>query len=263
MIRKLNEQDRKLTLDFLSSDPAINLFIIGDIECYGFDTDFMELWGDFNHSNELEGVLLRFYENYIPYYKNDDFDTNEFKKIISSNKGNKIISGKESIVKEFIEILNNPIIKYDHFCELTDGSKLKVYDNDIKIATEDDAEKIFKILEQIEEFHATDTNAVERIKNIISSKSGRIYYIEDEEGRVITTSQTAAENSKSAMIVGVATLKEHRCKGLMSKCLSKLCEEVLSENKTLCLFYDNPKAGSVYHNIGFKSIDKWMMVVQK
>lgn len=71
-----------------------------------------------------------------------------------------------------------------------------------------------------------------------------------------------AENSKSAMVIDVATVKEYRNKGLMSKCLSKLCMDVMSEGKTLCLFYDNPKAGSVYHKLGFNTIDNWMMITE-
>lgn len=263
MLRKLEEKDRKITMDFLSSEAEINLFIIGDLECYGFDKDFMEIWGSFNNLNELEGVLLRYHENFIPYYKDSNFDTEEFKHIISSMKGKKIISGKESIVNQFINILNNPVIKYDYFCKLTDGSKLK-YSNDIvKLAVEEDATRVFDLLEEIKEFKETDTNSVDRIKNVILTKSGRIYYIEDENGKMLTTCQTAAENSTSAMVVGVATLKEYRGRGLMTQCLSKLCRDVLAENKTLCLFYDNPKAGSVYHKIGFETIEKWMMLIDK
>jgi len=43
MIRKLIESDRKATLDFLSDEPAINLFIIGDIENFGFDEGFQQI----------------------------------------------------------------------------------------------------------------------------------------------------------------------------------------------------------------------------
>ncbi len=75
-----------------------------------------------------------------------------------------------------------------------------------------------------------------------------------------SVAQTTAENSMSAMVVGVATLKEYRKKGLMSKCLSKLCYDLLNEGKTLCLFYDNPKAGRIYHALGFETLDKWSMV---
>lgn len=263
MLRKLTEDDRNITLDFLSSEPAVNLFIIGDIENHGFNKDFIDLWGNFNKLNELNGVLLRFHENFVPYYKDYNLDVTGFKNIITSYNVRKIISGKESIVKRFKDILNNPAIKSSYFCELTEGSKLKKHEENIKIAKEEDAVRVYNLLEEIEEFRATDTNSVDRIKNVISTKSGRIYYIEDNEGKMLSVSQTTAENSKSAMIVGVATLKEYRCKGLMSQCLSKLCNDVLSENKTLCLFYHNPKAGNVYHKIGFNTIDKWMMLIEE
>ena len=65
MIRKLKESDRQISLNFLSDEPAINLFIIGDIENNGVE---------------------------------------EFKKIINSFHSCKIISGKESIVVKFIDI---------------------------------------------------------------------------------------------------------------------------------------------------------------
>ena len=84
--------------------------------------------------------------------------------------------------------------------------------------------------------------------------------MEDERGEMTSVAQTTAQNSKSAMIVGLASAKKHRNRGLMSVCLSKLCSDVLAEGKTLCLFYDNPKAGSVYHKLGFESIDKWVMI---
>lgn len=262
MIRKLNEDDRQMTLEFLQDEPAINLFIIGDIECFGFNQNFQELWGTFNEFNQLEGVLLRFNECYIPYYKNINFDITDFKNIIASDNTTKIISGKESVVKQFKGILKKQKEKSMYFCELVEGSRLKEYGSNIKIATEDDAIRVYNLLENIEEFQTTDTNSVERIRKVISTKAGRIYFIEDSNGQLLTVAQTTAENSKSAMVVGVATRKEYRGRGLMSQCLSKLCHDVLLEGKTLCLFYDNPKAGNVYHKIGFQAIDRWMLLIK-
>jgi uncharacterized protein len=262
MIRKLTEEDRKTTLEFLIQEPAINLFIIGDIENFGFDKDFQELWGDFGDSNKLNGVLLRYNESYIPYYEDEKADMSGFKDIIASFSGVKIISGKENIVGQFKDVLKNPKVKSMYFCELREGIRLKEYGDSIKIAGEKDAERVYKLLEDIEEFNTADTNSADRIKKVISSKSGRIYFIEGSNGDILSVSQTTAENSKSAMVVGVATRKEYRGRGLMGQCLSKLCHDLLSEGKTLCLFYDNPKAGSVYHSIGFESIDKWMMLTE-
>jgi predicted GNAT family acetyltransferase len=41
--------------------------------------------------------------------------------------------------------------------------------------------------------------------------------------------------------------------------MNALCLDVLAEGKTLCLFYDNPKAGSIYKRLGFKDIGFWSM----
>ncbi|GAA0177505.1 GNAT family N-acetyltransferase [Clostridium sediminicola] len=262
MIRKLSENDRKQVLQFLSEEAAINLFIIGDIENFGFKKDFMDLWGSFNNEEEIEGVLLRYHESFIPYYKNSNFDVAGFKEIINKYEGKKIISGKNNIVDDFKDIVQGAKEKSTYFCELKNKEKLiKDYGN-ILTAKVSDSKKIYDLLETIDEFNATDTNSLERIENGITTKAGRIYFMKNEYGEAITTAQTTAENKYSAMVVSVATRKEYRGKGLMGQCLSKLCSDLLNEDKTLCLFYDNPEAGKVYHRIGFETIGKWKMLIK-
>lgn len=258
MIRRLEEKDRCEAIDFLSAEPSINLFIIGDIELFGFDKDFQDVWGSFNEKGALNGVLLRYNYNFIPYYTDADFDDTGFKEIIKSYEGNTMISGIERILKNYTSLLANKEVRKMYFCELTKEDFLKEESEDIKAANVDDARRIQLLLDTIEEFSRPSTR--KEIQDRIRDKSGRIYYIADENGEMMTVAQTTAETSKSAMVVGVATAKEYRNRGLMSVCMSKLCRDVLSEGKTLCLFYDNPKAGSVYHKLGFEPIDKWVMI---
>ncbi|HHX11607.1 MAG TPA: GNAT family N-acetyltransferase [Clostridiales bacterium] len=263
MIRKLAEDDRALVMDYLSEEPSINLFIIGDIEAYGFEEDFQEVWGQFTDQDQLEGVLLRYNENHIPYFKSADFDISGFKDIILSKKGKIFISGKESVMKRFDGILPNHEVKTMHFCELIDPTSLdlELIDSNVKVAKEEDAKIIHDLIEQIVEFTAVD-NAVERTAHKIRTKAGRIYYMDNEQGEVVTVAQTTAENSKSAMVVGVATAEAYRKQGRVSRCLTTLCNDVMEEGKTLCLFYDNPDAGKIYHKLGFKTIDNWVMVTE-
>ncbi|COE77517.1 Predicted acetyltransferase [Streptococcus pneumoniae] len=47
MIRKLTKKDHEQVFAYLKEEAALNLFIIGDIEAFGYDTDFQELWGVF------------------------------------------------------------------------------------------------------------------------------------------------------------------------------------------------------------------------
>lgn len=84
-----------------------------------------------------------------------------------------------------------------------------------------------------------------------------------ENKKIVSTASTAAENSLSAMVVGVATLESYKKKGYATQCMVKLCNQLLEENKELCLFYDNPSAGAIYKRIGFEDIDFCMMYLFK
>ncbi|MEN8906737.1 MAG: GNAT family N-acetyltransferase [Clostridiales bacterium] len=262
MVRKLTELDRTKTLDFLADEAAINLFIIGDIECFGFDNDFQELWGQFDEEDNFEGILLRYYESFIPYFKNLKADMSEFKEIILNIPDDKIISGKLSVVEKFDKLIPNYNLKELHFCEMSSIDNLKNdnVDNIVKRAVPDDAKRIIGLISTIEEFDHGIKLSVDKEYRNIKEKMTRGYYVEDENGNMISIAQTTAENSKSAMVVGVATLNELRNKGLASKCMSRLCYDVLNDGKTLCLFYDNPKAGSIYHRLGFKTTERYGMI---
>ncbi len=65
MVRKLVEKDRASAIAFLSAEPSINLFALGDIELFGFEREFQDVWGSFDEQGELDGVLLRYRENFI------------------------------------------------------------------------------------------------------------------------------------------------------------------------------------------------------
>lgn len=263
MIRRLGEKDRQHVLKVLVKEPSINLFIIGDIENFGFDKDFQQLWGHF-HGDQLVGVLLRFRESFIPYYTVDDPDIKPFLEIIKSHQGDMILSGKESILSLFKEELKDFSPRSLFFCELKDGSGLALNKEQqrVKVAAVSDAQRVVDMVDQITEFSGVGSS-VDMMKHKIETKTGRVYYIEDEHEQILSLAQTTAENSMSAMIVGVATEKEARGQGLASLCMTKLCQDVIDEGKTLCLFYDNPKAGSIYHRLGFKTIENWMMMVKK
>ncbi len=261
MIRKLTEDDRAKVLGYLGGEPAINLFIIGDIEGFGFDTHFQELWADFNDRGDIDAVLLRFHESFIPYSQDEKYDWSQFKAQIleaeASGQVHVAISGKKSVLDKFNDILPNHPRREMFFCELTRADALMLEpEHEILTTGLEDAKRVYDLIEQIDEFESL--NDLEKIKQKLETKTGRIYYCA-EAGKMVSVAQTTAENSMSAMVVGVATLEAYRGKGYVSACLSSLCKDVLEENKTLCLFYDNPKAGRIYHRLGFETLDKWVM----
>ncbi|MBY6051854.1 GNAT family N-acetyltransferase [Cytobacillus firmus] len=181
MIRQLTEQDHEMCFSLLKQQPAENLFIIGDIEAYGYEQDFQKVWGDFGEDGKLKAVQ----------------------------------------------------------------------------AVPEDAEQLVELLNSIPEF-SDSAITVERKRRVLKDGSSRSFFIK-EDGKMVSTASTTAENSLSAMVVGVATDSEFKKKGYATQCMVKLCRQLLSENKELCLFYDNPAAGTIYKRIGFEDIGFWMM----
>ncbi len=97
MIRKLTKKDHEQVFSFLKEETALNLFIIGDIEAFGYDTDFQELWGTFEENGTLKSILLRFHDAFIPYSK-EDFVVADYEALLSAYKPLKL-SGKSNIVE--------------------------------------------------------------------------------------------------------------------------------------------------------------------
>lgn len=259
MIRKLTKDDHEQVLTFLSEEAAINLFIIGDIEAFGYDVDFQELWGQFEENEALQSVLLRFHDSFIPYGK-DKFSAADYEAILSPNKPLKI-SGKSDIVEKLEDVhgIHLGTKNKMYFCECKDDTALPTtkLHTTIQLATIDDVKRIMKLRSNIEEFPHTEQSE-KILRQSLETNTGRTYYIE-KKGEIIASASTSAENSLSAMVVGVCTHPDYRGKGYASLILQKMIQDFTQEERTLCLFYNNPAAGRIYKRLGFKDIGTWTM----
>ncbi|MGG1400929.1 GNAT family N-acetyltransferase [Bacillus salipaludis] len=260
MIRRLNTNDHEVCLNFLKTRPAENLFIIGDIEAYGYEQEFQKLWGDFNESGELIAVLLKYEENYIPF-ATEAFNANGFAEIMSKDPAFKMMSGLKEITEQMEPYLPQPYKRkrqtYYAKCTKLNVDPTNIDFSNIQQATPTDAADLVILLTSIPEF-CNSTITVDRKIRELKDGSSRSFFLEDD-GKMVSTASTAAENSLSAMVVGVATLEDYKKKGYATKCMLRLCSQLLSEGKELCLFYDNPEAGAIYKRIGFEDIGFWMM----
>lgn len=260
MIRKLTIEDEEQVLSFLSEEPSINLFILGDLEAFGFETEFQDLWGEFDEQGVMKAVLLRFYNSFIPYAKGE-FDVSGFASIIKSFHQPIFLSGKTEIVEKFEQFkelkLGEKQVTYFAECRSDANLTLNTDDLEIKKAGLDAVDQIMDLRATITEFHIR-TDAREMLIKSMEARTARTYYTE-ENGVFTSCVSTTAENSRSAMIVGVCTRNDRRRKGLATAIMKKLFKDVLNEGKALCLFYDNPDAGRIYKRLGFKDIGTWTM----
>ena len=263
MVKQLFKENEEEIYNLLSKESSLNLFIIGDIENFGFDTDFQQVWGDYS-SSELKGVLLKYYNNCIIYYKDLHFDENNFYGLIKTFEETHInYGGKKEVLDKFRKFFQDTHKMKDSFmCEFS-KENLQVESKDIsyKIGDLDSAEKTYKFINTIEEFSTFQDFEIYKKRFITSS--GRLFYVEDENGEVIHSCESTAECSKGAMIIGVATAKNYRGRGYTTSVLGSLCKILLSEGKKPCLFFDNPNAGRIYLRMGFKKVGTYTMFSPK
>jgi len=257
MIIKLTERHRGELLQLIEQEKELNLFIIGDIENYGFDKDFLELWGDFNDNGCIKAVLLRYYKDFI-IYSREEFDVLGFSEIMKINDF-KMLSGEKNIVEKLSEYIQIKEKRDMYFAKLDNCNSL--YDGELDnvvIKTElKDMKKVWELLTKIG--GGRNTQSLEMIEKKYLDKTGRGYHIKNENNEIVSSVETAAENVSSAMVVAVSTDPEYRGHGYATAVVSRLCRDLLSEGKSLCLFYDNPKAGKIYERLGFQGIGIWTM----
>ncbi|TPG85698.1 GNAT family N-acetyltransferase [Brevibacillus laterosporus] len=261
MIRKLTKVDREAFFELVAEEKSLNLFLIGDVENFGFSTHFQELWGEWSaeDGNRLSAVLLRYYHGYV-FYAPGRFDVEGFSSILLADQKLEILSGKQDCMQAFASYLPKHVTKTTYFAELVDDSRLprdKINSFDVNKATVQDVKKIVQLRDQIKEF-GISANAEEALRHTLESGTGRTYYVAVNRETVACAS-TTAECSMAAMIVGVCTHPAYRKRGYASACMIALCKVVLAEGRNLCLFYDNPEAGAIYKRLGFQDIGMWTM----
>jgi predicted GNAT family acetyltransferase len=240
-------------MEYLKREPEFNLFIIGDIERYGYDNYFLNIWADINKRGNIEGILLKYFE-FLIFYSNGKFDVNEFAMFIKQLNYIEI-SGKKENVEKLATKLNLEKKRVVKFCKL-DSQRALISDNkniNIKKIRFTNINKVAKLYEVIDEFENT---TVESIKNGL--KTGRGYCIEMNR-QVVAMAKSTSENKSHAMIVGVGTHPNYRNQGYATKCIVKICKELLDEKKIPCLFYDNEEAAKIYKKLGFQELGKWII----
>jgi len=257
MIKKFKEENKRELLDFVKIEKEINLFIIGDIENYGLEADFLDFYGEYENGN-LTALLLRFYESFIVYGQGN-FNGQDFSDIIIKSKANMLSGVEKSVLRIGQWIKLNE--KRDTYFAMLDN-KNSLYKGPLLDIVEDtklpEVEQVWLLQkEKISEF--TNTMPLNTIERKYKDHTGRGFNIKNNKGTIVSSAETGAENKGSAMVLGVCSDPDYRGRGYAAAIVSKLCDTLLSEGKSLCLFYDNPKAGKIYKSLGFNDIGIWSM----
>ena len=128
-----------------------------------------------------------------------------------------------------------------------------------------DARAVIGLEVQIDEF-ADSFRGVGREEKVEEcrenlTRGGHAFGVYDGD-RLGALAETTAENSVSAMVVGVATLPGWRGRGFARACVhAAAAHSFAAGRRYLCLFYDNPAAGRIYHALGFADVGRFGMAM--
>lgn len=252
MIKKLDETYRRQVLEYLNLEKEVNTFNILDLKKYGFENIYYRVYADIDEKENIKSLVFKCFE-YLTFYSYGEFDLQGICNLIRNMEFDEI-SGKSEEVDLIARELG--LLKYRkvNLARLNSDENLykdKTHDFKIKKINIFNMKKIAKLYEEINEFQNTN---LESIRNNL--KTGRGYCIEENK-KIVSMAKTTAENKNTAMIIGVGTHPKYRNRGLATICISKLCDELLSQNITPCLFYDDEVAGRIYARLGFENIGKW------
>jgi uncharacterized protein len=225
------------------------------------DSTFQEIWGQFQ-KGELIAILLRYEQYYIPFSE-QYYDVKGFAEIINRNQNRIEISGLKHLIEPLQELIKRDVRRHSetYYAKCTALSyeldKERIQQSSYLQPSE--YQENIELLRSIPEFSTGNFN-VESRQRAEKYKTGRTYIVRNEQGTMVASASTTAENSQSAMIVSVGTRPGFERRGYATVCMEKLCSELLAEGKSLCLFYDNPSAGKIYKRLGFTDIGFWTMI---
>lgn len=265
MIVKLKEEHRMGLMKLLHQDPDYNLYMIGDVENYGFDEDFQDVWGNVVDGN-ITSVLLR-YHVFFMYYSPFTEEVTEYAEIMKHHDQFEVLSGKMECVSRFIQKIEYRKLRELHLAKLDEQDFHVTGDiSRVRTATLDDIPEIYELYGKIDEFNVASLD-MERLALPLRTGTGRIVYLRGEGGggkdRIISSVATTAETSTTAVLVGLMTDPNVRGKGHAMLCMEKICNDLMRERKQVYLTYDNPDAGRIYRNVGFREIGRWGMLEMK
>jgi predicted GNAT family acetyltransferase len=248
-MRRARETDREKINAWLYRKKEINLFFIGDIANSGFESKDQKVWLDEDEKGIHALYLLWHSSLDIQSYEGriDEAFLEELRRkhrIVS-------IAGERHLI-EPLKLEGLPVHTDCRFAALhrMQGDPVT---RDAVFLGEEDAEEIAELLKKSFGENAGSASIIQRT---MQEGSGR-YVGVLVNGKVVSTASSSAECDGLAMAVCVCTDPAYRRRGYASECIAFLCENLLAEKKTPCLFYENPEAARIYKKLGFEDIGQW------
>jgi predicted GNAT family acetyltransferase len=272
-MKRLGEEDKERVLAYLRREREMNTFFLGDIYNCGLAHSIVKVFGE--PAGDSFASLLLIYRNTMDlvYAQSPAYPTGPVLSQLQQQKKITAISGKEEIIKKLVPFLPGfqPEVTYLLSCSKPESSFLRPLKGGEEIRElkgEADFGQNVDLINTIEEFSLSGSSystpeerqalvakALDGVK--IGNRTLGLFL----QGLLVASVSLTASYQEGGMLVSVCTRKGYRGRGYVSHLAVQMCEEEFRKGKkSLCLFYDNPIAGSIYRKIGFTDRGNYLVL---
>jgi predicted GNAT family acetyltransferase len=263
MLRLLTNADCPEAAALLNQAPALNLYMLGNLEKLGVQHELSQFWGDFAEESgraaQLRGVINRYMTGWALYGQpGADWaslahvvDTHPVQAArLQDNPG-----GTPSLLPfltryRAVQVVVEELMELDVTAFQPFAAPPAV---NVRRATLDDLAALTHFYAHAEEMARTPQAVARPIRDT------RLWLAE-KEGEILATALTNAETEHLAMIGGVFTKPAARGHGLSQAVCSALCADLFASRRKPVLYWGNAAAGAVYRRLGFRPIGHWRAV---
>ena len=251
-------------LDFIGEDCVRCFYLYMDLEEYGPDREFTDLWLQLEGEN-IQAVFYRYY-NTMHLFSRQLPALEDAAALLREQAPHTIISNEENIRAlqpllegewelEMSEIITAPRLMEGE-CSLP-----------IRPADEEDIPDIVSLMmtEPIYNTIYTAESLAEQLRGRIRDGFGRLFVIRDETGHLVATNNTSAETKDFAVINGLVTDPAMRGRGLGRAITASTWNLVFREGKKglAHLGCENENTLRLHHAMGYDFIGRSARLVLK
>ncbi len=258
MMIRLTEDHREAMTEFLSKDSAANLFMLGDLENFGFDETKQEFYGRFI-DHELCAVLMMYNQESLHFYTAmfDDQVVQQIRALISQHPTLKTMNITASVYDLYQASLAEFIVEA-RATKLSVFHPEKILDDDPRVERLGLADCQAVLDLEAQSFSGL-RQSLEKMQQGVENGTRVMYGIHDQSGLASVATYTAMTDF-NAMVIAVCTRDSARQRGYASAVVAKLSFDLLAKGRRGVLFYDNPAAARIYERLGYRYHTTYEMI---
>lgn len=254
MIRKCDETDYSMLMDYLSREPVYHTFIMADIERYGFDKDYQQVYvQEIGPGTGISGIFLKYYNNFIAAGEAELIDFSEAAGLVTDEIT--IIMGMSKLVECIGSALGRTHMYERKTLYVLHKRAEAEANSEVRLATLQDVDRIYGFLMDIPQLRPLYSSKA-MIENRIRSGEG-IHVVMEREGRVIAHGNSAASTDRTVMLGGIGVSLSQRRQGCAAAIVNRLCAEIQKNGRLPCVFAGDLASRAMCKALGFEEYGFW------